>query len=139
MSLRCWLSEVVWCKNKLFQIIIKDLDTYSLWKILCTRRLDEKLIKFNVKSFQSPFHHRSNTSSSIGNTKMRGSKVPANMHNTICCPICIPIYFLSSKGHNSHKNEGSKMQNYIWGPIYIPSFMISGSVVSEELQWQGHL
>ena len=37
---------------------------------------------------------------------MRGSKFPANMHN------------------------------YIWCPIYIPSFMIIGSVVSEELRWQ---
>ena len=37
---------------------------------------------------------------------MRGSKFPANMHNTI------------------------------WCSIYIPSFMINGSVVSEELQWQ---
>ena len=25
---------------------------------------------------------------------------------------------------------------YIWRPIYIPSFMIIGSVVSEELRWQ---
>ena len=36
--------------------------------------------------------------------------------------------------------RGSKfsanMHNYIWCPIYIPSFMIIGSVVSEELQWQ---
>ena len=39
-------------------------------------------------------------------TKMRGSKFPADMHN------------------------------YIWCPIYIPSFMIIGSVVSEELRWQ---
>ena len=37
---------------------------------------------------------------------MRGSKFPADMHN------------------------------YIWCPIYIPSFMIIGSVVSEELRWQ---
>ena len=37
---------------------------------------------------------------------MRGSKIPADMHN------------------------------YIWCPIYIPSFMIIGSVVSEELRWQ---
>ena len=36
---------------------------------------------------------------------MRGSKFPADMHN------------------------------YIWCPIYIPSFMIIGSVVSEELRW----
>ena len=28
------------------------------------------------------------------------------------------------------------MHNYIWCPIYIPSFMIIGSVVSEELRWQ---
>ena len=28
------------------------------------------------------------------------------------------------------------MHNTIWCPIYIPSFMISGSVVSEELRWQ---
>ena len=38
------------------------------------------------------------------------------------------------------KIRGSKfladMHNYIWCPIYIPSFMIIGSVVSEELQWQ---
>ena len=36
--------------------------------------------------------------------------------------------------------RGSKftadMHNYIWSPIYIPSFMIIGSVVSEELWWQ---
>ena len=36
--------------------------------------------------------------------------------------------------------RGSKfptdMHNYIWCPIYIPSFMIIGSVVSEELRWQ---
>ena len=38
---------------------------------------------------------------------MRGSKFPADMHN------------------------------YIWCPIYIPSFMIIGSVVSEELRWKG--
>ena len=37
---------------------------------------------------------------------MRGSKFPADMHN------------------------------YIWCPIYIPRFMIIGSVVSEELRWQ---
>ena len=37
---------------------------------------------------------------------MRGSKFPADMHNTI------------------------------WCSIYIPSFMINKSVVSEELQWQ---
>ena len=37
---------------------------------------------------------------------MRGSKFPADMHN------------------------------FIWCPIYIPSFMIIGSVVSEELRWQ---
>ena len=37
---------------------------------------------------------------------MRGSKFPADMHN------------------------------YIWCPIYIASFMIIGSVVSEELRWQ---
>ena len=37
---------------------------------------------------------------------MRGSKFPADMHN------------------------------YIWCPIYIPSFMIIVSVVSEELWWQ---
>ena len=37
---------------------------------------------------------------------MRGSKFPADMHNYILCPI------------------------------YIPSFMIIGSVVSEELRWQ---
>ena len=37
---------------------------------------------------------------------MRGSKFPADMHN------------------------------YIWCAIYIPSFMIIGSVVSEELRWQ---
>ena len=37
---------------------------------------------------------------------MRGSKFPADMHN------------------------------YIWCPIYIESFMIIGSVVSEELRWQ---
>ena len=37
---------------------------------------------------------------------MRGSKFPADMHN------------------------------YVWCPIYIPSFMIIGSVVSEELRWQ---
>ena len=37
---------------------------------------------------------------------MRGSKFPADMHNTI------------------------------WCPIYIPSFMIIGSVISEELRWQ---
>ena len=37
---------------------------------------------------------------------MRGSKFPADMHN------------------------------YLWCPIYIPSFMIIGSVVSEELRWQ---
>ena len=37
---------------------------------------------------------------------MRGSKFPADMHN------------------------------YIWCPIYIPSNMIIGSVVSEELRWQ---
>ena len=29
------------------------------------------------------------------------------------------------------------MHNYIWCPIYIPSFLIIGSVVSEELRWQG--
>ena len=40
-------------------------------------------------------------------------------------------YFLSSKGHNSHKNFLP-----IWCYIYITSFMIIGSVVSEELQWQ---
>ena len=28
------------------------------------------------------------------------------------------------------------MHNYIWCPIYIPSYMITGSVVSEELRWQ---
>ena len=28
------------------------------------------------------------------------------------------------------------MHNYIWCPNYIPSFMIIGSVVSEELRWQ---
>ena len=28
------------------------------------------------------------------------------------------------------------MHNYIWCPIYIPSLMIIGSVVSEELRWQ---
>ena len=28
------------------------------------------------------------------------------------------------------------MHNYIWCPIHIPSFMIIGSVVSEELRWQ---
>ena len=38
---------------------------------------------------------------------MRGSKFPADMHI-----------------------------NYIWCPIHIPSFMIIGSVVSEELRWQ---
>ena len=27
------------------------------------------------------------------------------------------------------------MHNYIWCPIYIPSFMIIGSVVSKELRW----
>ena len=36
--------------------------------------------------------------------------------------------------------RGSKfsadMHNYVWCPIYIPSFMIIGSVVSEELRWQ---
>ena len=37
---------------------------------------------------------------------MRGSKFPADMHNII------------------------------WCPIYIPSYMIIGSVVSEELRWQ---
>ena len=37
---------------------------------------------------------------------MRGSKFPADMHNTI------------------------------WCPIYIPSFMKIGSVVSEEVRWQ---
>ena len=37
---------------------------------------------------------------------MRGSKFPADMHNSI------------------------------WSPIYIPSFMKIGSVVSEELRWQ---
>ena len=37
---------------------------------------------------------------------MRGSKFPADMHN------------------------------YIWCPIYIPSFMIIGSIVSEDLRWQ---
>ena len=37
---------------------------------------------------------------------MRGSKFPADMHNTI------------------------------WCPIYIPSFMIIESVVAEELRWQ---
>ena len=41
----------------------------------------------------------------ITSTKMRGSKFPADMHN------------------------------YIWCPIYIPSFMIIGSVVLE-LRWQ---
>ena len=39
-------------------------------------------------------------------TKIRGSKFPADMHN------------------------------YIWCPIYIPSYMIIGSVVSEKLRWQ---
>ena len=39
---------------------------------------------------------------------MRGSKFPADMHNTIWCPIY----------------------------IVLPSFMITGSVVSEELRWQ---
>ena len=39
-------------------------------------------------------------------TKMRGSKFPADMYN------------------------------YLWCPIYIPSFMKIGSVVSEELLWQ---
>ena len=39
---------------------------------------------------------------------MRGSKFPADMHNYI----------------------------HVWCPIYIPSFMIIGSVVSEELWWQ---
>ena len=47
------------------------------------------------------------------------------------------------KGHNSQKMRGSKfpanMHNTIWCSIYISSFMINGSVVSEELQWQGHL
>ena len=36
--------------------------------------------------------------------------------------------------------SGSKfpadMHNSIWCPIYIPSFMLIGSVVSEELWWQ---
>ena len=40
---------------------------------------------------------------------MRGSKFPADLHNTICCPI------------------------------YIPSFMKIGSVVWKELRWQCHL
>ena len=95
-------------------------------------------------------------------TKMRRSKFPANMHNTIWRSIYIPSfmingsvvseelkwqghykYFLSSKGHNSQKMTGSKfladMHNTIWWPIYIPSFMKIGLVVSEELRWQGHL
>ena len=41
-------------------------------------------------------------------TKMRGSKFPTDMHNYILCPI------------------------------YIPRFMIIGSVVSEELRWQDY-
>ena len=91
---------------------------------------------------------------------MRGSKFPADMHNTIWRPIYIPSfinsdqefqgscddkviyeYFLSSKGITPTKMRGSKfpadMHNYIWCPIYMQSFMIIGSVVSEELRWQG--
>ena len=60
---------------------------------------------------------------------MRGSEFPADMHNTIRCPLYIPsfmkiesvvseqlrwqghlwVFFLCSKGHNSHKNEGIKI------------------------------
>ena len=82
-------------------------------------------------------------------TKRWGWKFPADMHNTIWCPIYIPsfmkirsvvseelrwqghlrVFSLSSKGHNSNKKmRGSKfpadMHKYIWCPIYIPSYMI---------------
>ena len=82
------------------------------------------------------------------------------MHNTIWCPICIPsfmkigsvvseelrwqghlwVLFSVPRGITPTKKRGSifsaDMHNYIWWPIYIPSFMIIGSVVSEELIWQ---
>ena len=43
-------------------------------------------------------------------------------------------YFLSSKGHMRDTNYPADMYYSIICPIYIPSFMKIGSVVSEELR-----
>ena len=66
--------------------------------------------KIDIKNFYCKLNYEYSLSSKgLTPTKMRRSKLPVNMHNTI------------------------------WCSIYIPSFMINGSVVSEELQWKGHL
>ena len=56
-------------------------------------------------------------------------------NSLVMCPI-----HLLSRGITPTKMRGSKfpddMHNYIWCPIYIPSYVIIGSVVSEELRLQ---
>ena len=44
--------------------------------------------------------------------------------------------FSKFQGATSHKKFPANMHNTIWCPIYIPSFMKIGLVVSSELRWQ---